>query len=210
MLSYHIIISKKELLRAPKIPLELFKKSKIILGIDPGTLLMGFGIIRVEGNMVSLVVMDVLKISARKDAYQRLEMIHHTVCDLVKTHAPNELAIEAPFFGKNVQSMLKLGRAQGVAIAAAMQAGVPVTEYSPRKIKQSITGNGNADKMQVMKMLQRIVSFDDDPKFLDATDALAVAVCHHFQGNVVLGNSEKKLSGWKDFLIKNPGRSGAR
>src|SRR4029079_8129722 len=107
---------------------------------------------------------------------------------------------------KNVQSMLKLGRAQGVAIAAAMQAGVPGTEYSPRKIKQSITGNGNADKLQVMKMLQRIVSFTGDPKHLDATDALAVAVCHHFQDNVLLGSGAKKINGWKDFLGKNPDR----
>lgn len=184
----------------------MIKSSKIILGIDPGTLFMGFGAIKVVGNSVTLIAMDVLKISAKKDAYQRLELIHHTVCDLVKNHSPNELAIEAPFFGKNVQSMLKLGRAQGVAIAAAMQAGVPVTEYSPRKIKQSITGNGNADKMQVMRMLQRIVSFSDDPKFLDATDALAVAVCHHFQGNNLLNNTDKKLNGWKDFLVKNPGK----
>ena len=102
--------------------------------------------------------------------------------------------------------MLKLGRAQGVAIAAAMQAGIPVTEYSPRKIKQSITGNGNADKLQVMKMLQRIVTFTDDPKYLDATDALAVAVCHHFQDNVLLKQTSKKINGWKDFLVNNPGR----
>ena len=184
----------------------MYKNSKIILGIDPGTLLMGFGVIEVSGNSVTLIIMDVLKISSKKDAYERLQLIHHTVCELVKKHSPHELAIEAPFFGKNVQSMLKLGRAQGVAIAAAMQAGVPVTEYSPRKIKQSITGNGNADKLQVMKMLQRIVSFSDDPKFLDATDALAVAVCHHFQGNSVSKSGEKKLSGWKDFLVKNPGK----
>ncbi len=168
--------------------------------------MMGFGVIEVTGSAVKLVVMGVLKISAKKDAYQRLELIHHKVCELVKQHSPHELAIEAPFFGKNVQSMLKLGRAQGVAIAAAMQAGVPVTEYSPRKIKQSITGNGNADKMQVMKMLQRIVAFEDDPKFLDATDALAVAVCHHFQGNDPVKPAGIKLNGWKDFLIKNPGK----
>lgn len=167
---------------------------------------MGYGVIKVVGTSVSLIVMDVLKISAKKDPYQRLELIHHTVCDLVRKHGPHELAIEAPFYGKNVQSMLKLGRAQGVAIAAAMQAGVPVTEYSPRKIKQSITGNGNSDKIQVMKMLQRIVSFTDDPKFLDATDALAVAVCHHFQGSSVANSGDKKLSGWKDFLVKNPGK----
>ncbi len=147
--------------------------------------------------------MDVLKLSAKKDAYERLRLIHYKVCDLVKMHAPQELAIEAPFFGKNVQSMLKLGRAQGVAIAAAMHAGLPVTEYSPRKIKQSITGNGNADKQQVMKMLQRILVFNDDPKYLDATDALAVAVCHHFQDNVLLKQTSKKINGWKDFLVNN-------
>lgn len=180
------------------------KQPKIILGIDPGTLLMGFGIIKVSGSSVSLIEMDVLKLSAKKDAYERLRLIHYKVCDLVKLHTPNELAIEAPFFGKNVQSMLKLGRAQGVAIAAAMQSGLPVTEYSPRKIKQSITGNGNSDKQQVMKMLQRILNFTDDPKYLDATDALAVAVCHHFQDNVLLKGTSKKVNGWKDFLVKNP------
>ncbi|MDQ6756239.1 MAG: crossover junction endodeoxyribonuclease RuvC [Bacteroidota bacterium] len=182
------------------------KKSKIILGIDPGTLMMGFGIIEITGNIVTLIEMDVLKLSPKNDAYERLRLIHHKVCDLVKTHAPHELAIEAPFFGKNVQSMLKLGRAQGVAIAAAMQSGLPVTEYSPRKIKQSITGNGNADKQQVMKMLQRILNFNDDPKYLDATDALAVAVCHHFQDNVLQKGTSKKMNGWKEFLVKNPGR----
>jgi len=184
----------------------LHTKTKIILGIDPGTLMMGFGLIEVNGNNITLIVMDVLKLSSKKDAYERLQIIHNKVCELVKIHGPHQLAIEAPFFGKNVQSMLKLGRAQGVAIAAAMQAGVPVTEYSPRKIKQSITGNGNADKLQVMKMLQRIVSFTDHPKHLDATDALAVAVCHHFQDNVLLGTNVKKINGWKDFLGKNPGR----
>jgi len=189
-----------------KIIFALQKPSKIILGIDPGTLMMGFGIIKVSGNIVALIEMDVLKLSAKKDAYERLRLIHNKVCELVKEHSPNELAIEAPFFGKNVQSMLKLGRAQGVAIAAAMHSGVPVTEYSPRKIKQSITGNGNSDKLQVMKMLQRIVSFKDDPKYLDATDALAVAVCHHFQDNTLLKVSGKKINGWKDFLAKNPQR----
>ena len=151
-------------------------------------------------------MMDVLKLSSRKDAYERLRIIHQKVCELVRDHEPQALAIEAPFFGKNVQSMLKLGRAQGVAIAAAMQAGVPVTEYSPRKIKQSITGNGNADKLQVLKMLQRILSFDENPHYFDATDALAVAVCHHFQGNKPINTSSKKLNGWKDFLVQNPER----
>ncbi len=176
------------------------------MGIDPGTLLMGYGIIKVSHNGVALIMMDVLKLSSKKDAYERLQIIHEKVCQLVKDHSPHALAIEAPFFGKNVQSMLKLGRAQGVAIAAAMQAGVPVTEYSPRKIKQSITGNGNADKLQVLKMLQRILCFEDNPKYYDATDALAAAVCHHFQGNISVNPTSKKINGWKDFLVKNPGR----
>lgn len=184
----------------------MHSKTKIILGIDPGTLMMGFGLIEVSNNNIRLIVMDVLKLSSKMDAYNRLQVIHQKVCDLVKIHTPHQLAIEAPFFGKNIQSMLKLGRAQGVAIAAAMQAGVPVTEYSPRKVKQSITGNGNADKVQVMKMLQRIVAFTDDPKYLDATDALAVAVCHHFQSNTLQQSPTDKVSGWKDFLAKNPGR----
>ncbi|MEP6584277.1 MAG: crossover junction endodeoxyribonuclease RuvC [Ginsengibacter sp.] len=182
------------------------KNSKIILGIDPGSLVMGFGVIKVSAEGVSLIIMDVLKLSSNKNAYERLQLIHSKVCDLVKVYRAHELAIEAPFFGKNVQSMLKLGRAQGVAIAAAIQAGVPVTEYSPRKIKQSITGNGNADKLQVLKMLQRILSFDESPKYFDATDAIAVAVCHHFQGNSLVDTSSKKLNGWKDFLVQNPGR----
>lgn len=167
---------------------------------------MGFGIIKISGKEVTLIEMDVLKLSAKKDAYEKLRLIHNKVCDLVKFYTPDELAIEAPFFGKNVQSMLKLGRAQGVAIAAAMHSGLLVTEYSPRKIKQSITGNGNADKQQVMKMLQRILRFNDEPKYLDATDALAVAVCHHFQNNVLMSGTAKKMNGWKDFLLKNPAR----
>lgn len=182
------------------------KTTKIILGIDPGTLVMGFGVIKVTSQNVSLVVMDVLKLSSKLDAYEKLRIIHNKVSDLLEEYAPHEFAIEAPFFGKNVQSMLKLGRAQGVAIAAAMQAGLTVTEYSPRKIKQSITGNGNADKQQVLKMLQRIVNFSDEPKYFDATDALAVAVCHHFQGNCLSVSGDKKLSGWNDFLSKNPDR----
>lgn len=186
--------------------LQLDKNSKIILGIDPGTILMGYGVIEVSSKGVSLIMMDVLKISSKKDAYERLQTIHEKVCKLVKEHAPHALAIEAPFFGKNIQSMLKLGRAQGVAIAAAMQYGVPVTEYSPRKIKQSITGNGNADKLQVLKMLQRLLSFEENPRYFDATDALAVAVCHHFQGNIPVAGTSKKLNGWKDFLVQNPKR----
>ncbi|WP_207492162.1 crossover junction endodeoxyribonuclease RuvC [Aridibaculum aurantiacum] len=180
--------------------------SNIILGIDPGTLFMGYALMKVNGNKPQLLMMDVLKLSSKKDAYERLQKIHSTVSELIVTYKPDCFAIEAPFFGKNVQSMLKLGRAQGVAIAAAMNAGLKVTEYSPKKVKQSITGNGNADKEQVWKMLQRILTLEDKPDSWDATDALAVALCHHYQSTSVLANLDKGLKGWEDFIAKNPGR----
>ena len=176
---------------------------KIILGIDPGTLLMGYSLIAVSHQRIVVIEMNVLKLSSHKDAYERLQMIHKKVGELIEQFKPNDFAIEAPFFGKNVQSMLKLGRAQGVAIATAMQAGIPVTEYSPRKIKQSITGNGNAGKEQVWKMLQSILALQQEIVHYDASDALAVAMCHHFQ-NKLPANNSKKLNGWKDFIAKNP------
>ncbi|NSL89948.1 crossover junction endodeoxyribonuclease RuvC [Chitinophaga solisilvae] len=180
-------------------------KSKIILGIDPGTLVMGYGLILVEGKKASLIEMDVLKLSRLKDHYERLQLIHTRVHELIQQHKPTCFAIEAPFFGKNVQSMLKLGRAQGVAIATAMQAGLAVTEYSPKKVKQSVTGNGNADKEQVWLMLQRILSITVRPDYFDATDALAVAVCHYYQEtNPLAGLSKAK--GWEQFLQKHPER----
>ena len=177
----------------------------IILGIDPGTIIMGYALINASPTP-SLITMDVLKLSSRKDAYERLQSIHETVCTLIRTYRPTTFAIEAPFFGKNVQSMLKLGRAQGVAIAAAMQSGLPITEYSPKKVKQSITGNGNADKEQVWKMLQQVLTIEEKPEHFDATDALAVALCHHYQSNSVLSNVPKGLKGWSEFISKNPGR----
>lgn len=140
------------------------------------------------------------------DHYDRLSCIFDRVTELIKSYKPNSLAIEAPFFGKNVQSMLKLGRAQGVAMAAALSFKLPVIEYSPRKIKQSITGNGNASKEQVAAMLQQIIKHEELPKQLDATDALAVAVCHHFQSNSVLGNAGKSYTGWASFVKDNPKR----
>ena len=179
------------------------KPPKIILGVDPGTLLMGYGIIEVNSNVIFIREMSVLKLSGKKDNYTRLELIHKKIEELIDKHQPHQFAIEAPFFGKNVQSMLKLGRAQGVAIAAAISAGLPVTEYSPKKVKQSITGNGNADKEQVWKMLQRMLSLKEMPQYYDATDALAVAVCHHFQDKPAL-RSNGKLKNWKDFITKNP------
>jgi len=184
----------------------LQKSAKIILGIDPGTLIMGYGIIEVNGNGVKMKMMQVLKLSSQKDNYQRLQLIHEKVEELITKYKPHEFAIEAPFFGKNVQSMLKLGRAQGVAIAAAMHAGLPVTEYSPKKVKQSVTGNGNADKEQVWKMLRQLLSLKEEPDSYDATDALAVAVCHHFQTNSILAQAENGLKGWDEFIKKNPGR----
>ena len=182
------------------------KASKIILGIDPGTIIMGFGLIEIKNSKINLIEMGVLKLTSKSDAYERLEKIHSEVRRLIHHYKANHFAIEAPFFGKNVQSMLKLGQAQGVAIAAAMQSGLPISEYSPKKVKQSITGNGNADKEQVMKMLQQILSFKESPKHYDATDALAVAVCHHFQENKLKGSNSGKLNGWKDFISKNPSR----
>jgi crossover junction endodeoxyribonuclease RuvC len=194
----------------------LQKPFKIILGIDPGTLMMGYGIIEVYSSQIRLKEMNVLRLSGKKDSHERLQLIHQKILCLIQEHRPSEFAIEAPFFGKNVQSMLKLGRAQGVAIAAAMSANLSVTEYSPKKVKQSITGNGNADKEQVWKMLQRILSsmgtgeIHERPKYYDATDALAVAICHHFQSNGAAKSSgikkkkgSKKIS-WDEFIKQHP------
>jgi crossover junction endodeoxyribonuclease RuvC len=182
----------------------LQKSAKIILGIDPGTLMMGYGIIEINGSRIMMREMQTLRLSGKKDNHERLYLIHQKVVGLIQTFKPHECAIEAPFFGKNVQSMLKLGRAQGVAIAAAIQAGVPVTEYSPRKVKQSITGNGNADKVQVWKMLSQLLSLKDEPDYFDATDAVAIAVCHHFQMNPLVAATGKGFNGWEDFVKKNP------
>jgi crossover junction endodeoxyribonuclease RuvC len=180
---------------------------KIILGIDPGTVVMGYGIIAIYANRIQLVEMNVLKLGTKKDVYERLQQIHERVTQLIQEYQPTEFAIEAPFFGKNVQSMLKLGRAQGVAIAVAMQAGLPVTEYSPKKVKQSVTGNGNAVKEQVWKMIQQTLQLkDSDIKYFDASDALAVALCHHYQTSTVIKAATKKLKGWEAFIKQNPGR----
>lgn len=184
----------------------LQKTDKIILGIDPGTLVMGYGLITISGNKPSLLELGVLKPGKQKDTYKKLQLIFNTVSGLITKYQPTDFAIEAPFFGKNVQSMLKLGRAQGVAIAAAMRHGLEVTEYSPKKVKQSITGNGNADKEQVMKMLQTLLSFKSNSKQYDATDALAVALCHHFQCSSPVAKKVKGVKGWEEFIHKNPGR----
>ena len=182
---------------------------KIILGIDPGTNVMGYGVIRVTGNKAQLVVMGVIDMRKESDPYLRLGKIFERVTGIIDEYLPDEMAIEAPFFGKNVQSMLKLGRAQGVAIAAAIHHSVPIHEYAPLKIKMAITGQGQASKEQVAGMLQRMLHIADSdmPKFMDATDALGAAYCHFLQ----MGRPEtdaKHYSGWKDFASKNQSRIG--
>ena len=170
-------------------------------------MLMGYCIVHINGQHISMQEMDVLKLNTKLDNYTRLRLIYNKVEELISIYKPNCFAIEAPFFGKNVQSMLKLGRAQGVAIAAAIGAGVEVCEYSPRKIKQSITGNGNADKEQVWKMLQQIIAIKQSSlKYFDASDALAVAICHHFQENSILKPVAEKAKSWKQFIDLHPAR----
>ena len=179
-------------------------KDRIILGIDPGTIVMGYGIIRITGNKPKMEAMGILQLNKYDDHYLRLRKIFERVVSLVDEYHPDELAIEAPFFGKNVQSMLKLGRAQGVAMAAALSRDVPIFEYAPLKIKMSITGSGSASKEQVAGLLQRFLHIPKESMLpqLDATDGLAAALCHYFQTNNPV--SEKKYTGWKDFMAKNP------
>ena len=177
---------------------------KVIMGIDPGTNIMGYAFIGVNGNRARLIAMGVIDLRKCKDMYMKLGEIFNRVQGLINSFLPDELAIEAPFFGKNVQSMLKLGRAQGVAIAAAISRQVPIHEYAPMKIKMSITGNGSASKEQVADMLRRMlnISSEEMPQFMDATDALGAAFCHFIQQGKPVG--EKKYSSWADFVKKNP------
>ena len=179
-------------------------KEKIILGIDPGTNLLGYGLVRVCGKKVEMMAMGVIDMRKCADGYLKLGRIYERVMGIIDAFHPDELAIEAPFFGKNVQSMLKLGRAQGVAIAAAISRQVPIHEYAPLKIKMAITGNGSASKEQVADMLRRMlnISGDEMPQFMDATDALGAAFCHYLQNGKPV--SEKKYSSWADFVNKNP------
>ena len=185
------------------------KAEKVILGIDPGTNVMGYGVIRTKGQQAEIVAMGVIDMRKEPDPYLRLGKIFERVTGIIDSYLPDEMAIEAPFFGKNVQSMLKLGRAQGVAIAAAIHHSVPIHEYAPLKIKMAITGNGQASKEQVAGMLQRILHLDNDemPKFMDATDALGAAYCHFMQMN--RPNSEAHYSSWKDFANKHRERVSA-
>ena len=182
-------------------------KERIILGIDPGTSVLGYGLIHVNGNEIRLITLDVLRLEKITDHALKLEKIFHSCIEIIEKYKPDELAIEAPFFGKNVQSMLKLGRAQGVAIAAALSRRLTVNEYAPRKIKQSITGVGSASKEQVASMLQKSLNIPQEimPKKLDATDGLAAALCHYYQTkNLAIQGGKSK--NWESFIRANPGR----
>ncbi len=180
----------------------------IVLGIDPGTVVMGYAIIQCAGKHMQLLHMGTLNMHWEHDVFERLQRIYNTIDEIIQQYKPSQFAIEAPFYGKNVQSMLKLGRAQGVAIACAMKHNLAVTEYSPKKVKQAITGNGNADKERVWAMLQMHMQLTEKPKGFDASDALAVAVCHYFQSQSPLAGLSNKAKGWDEFIRKNPERVG--
>ena len=195
-------------------------KERIILGIDPGTVIMGYGLIETKNKVIRLLASGVLKLDKHEDHMVRMKKIFERTVSLIDEFHPDELSIEAPFFGKNVQSMLKLGRAQGMAIAAALSRKLPVFGYSPRLIKQSITGKGSSSKEQVSIMLQRLLKFEEQPKLLDATDALGVALCHHFQtekkiiasdssikNSSPIKKSNRNYSGWDAFVTDNPERT---
>lgn len=180
----------------------MVKTEKIILGIDPGTTIMGFGLIKVENNKMSFIQMNELVLRKYKDHHLKLKLIFERTIELIETYKPDEIAIEAPFYGKNVQSMLKLGRAQGVAMAAGLSREIAVTEYAPKKIKMAITGNGNASKEQVAKMLKSTLKLKSLPKNLDATDGLAAAVCHFYNAGRI--SKKKSYNSWASFVKQNP------
>lgn len=180
-------------------------KEKVILGIDPGTNVMGYGLINCQGQKINLIQFGVIHLSKYPNHEIKLKRIYDRISELISEYLPDEVALEAPFYGENVQSMLKLGRVQGVAMAAALNKEIPINEYAPRKIKQSVTGNGNASKEQVASMIQMLLKFDDAPKLLDATDALAVAICNHFSTGTNV-NSSKGGNNWKTFISENPKR----
>lgn len=179
---------------------------KIIMGVDPGTNIMGYGILGVRGKKPAMIALGVIELNKFESHYLRLKRIYDRILMLVEQYLPDEMAIEAPFFGKNVQSMLKLGRAQGVAMAAALARDVPITEYEPRKIKMAITGNGGASKEQVREMLKRILNITEDHLLpqLDSTDALGAALCHFYESSRPLARTS--ASSWKDFITRNPDR----
>lgn len=179
-------------------------KEKIILGVDPGTTIMGFGLIKVVDKKMEFLQMNELLLQKYKDPYTKLKLIFERTMELIDTYHPDEMALEAPFFGVNVQSMLKLGRAQGVAMAAGLSRQIPVAEYAPKKIKMAITGSGNASKEQVAAMLKNLLNLKTLPKNLDATDGLAAAVCHHFNSGKTVGT--KSYGCWESFVSQNSDR----
>lgn len=182
------------------------KTDRIILGIDPGTTIMGYGLIHVKGNKMEMITMGVLHLSKLNSHADKLKRIFERTLALIDEYKADEMALEAPFFGKNVQSMLKLGRAQGVAMAAGLYRDIPIFEYAPKKIKMSITGQGTASKEQVAAMLKSLLKINEMPKHMDASDGLAAAVCHYFQNGKI--SSGKSHSGWGSFLKDNPERLG--
>lgn len=189
---------------------ELKKYDRIIMGIDPGTRIMGYGLLGVTGRKTEVIVMGVIKLDKLESHYMRLHRIYERVLGLVAQYLPDEVALEAPFFGKNVQSMLKLGRAQGVAMAACLARDVPIAEYAPRLVKMAVTGNGQASKEQVANMLRHLLGLTADqmPDFLDATDALAVALTHFYETSKP--TIPKGPKSWEDFIAKNPGKIAPR
>ncbi len=184
------------------VPRPATPKEKIILGLDPGTSVMGYGVILIQARSLNLLQFGVIHLSKLESHELRLKKIFDRVLGIIDEFSPDEVALEAPFYGKNVQSMLKLGRAQGVAMSAALHRGIPIVEYAPKKVKQSVTGNGNASKEQVARMLMQVFAFKELPKLLDASDALAVAVCHHYQKD----GGQGKTKSWDSFLKENPKR----
>jgi len=194
---------------------QIIHKERIILGIDPGTAVMGYGLVKEVGSKIELISLGIIKMDNLDDHMLKLQRIFEKTVGLIDNYKPDCLSIEAPFYGKNIQVMLKLGRAQGVVMAAALSRSIEITEYAPRKIKQSITGNGNATKEQVAAMLKTLLNFTETPEFLDATDGLAVAVCHSFQkinvskpagSRTNSSGSKKSYSGWENFVKENTSR----
>lgn len=200
VLAYFALMQVAENKRQNHIPSE-----RIILGIDPGTVQMGYGVLEIAGKELKVLTLGVIHLNKFEDHYMRLQKIYERVLGIITEYLPDEMAIEAPFYGANVQTMLKLGRAQGVAMAAAISRQVPVTEYAPTKVKMSITGNGASTKDQVAYMLEKTLTMPPKPHLVDATDALAVALCHHYQGKNLRTN---KANSWSQFLKNNPERKG--
>lgn len=181
-------------------------EDRIILGIDPGTTVLGYGLIHIKNKKITLINYGVIQLKKYDNQPDKLKKIYERINSIIMEYHPDEMAIEAPFFGKNVQSMLKLGRAQGVCIAASLKSNVPYEEYSPRRIKQAVTGNGGASKEQVSGIVQRILNMKEEPSFLDATDGLAAAICHYYSKGKG-ENNKTKASSWEAFVKQNPDRN---